>query len=56
MTTRKSKSEPHKARKLTLKKGTVKDLTTRRDAADALRGGAPFLPTYGPSCKKACSY
>jgi hypothetical protein len=40
MATKKPKKDVGKTKKLTLKKGTMRDLTTRRDAADAVRGGA----------------
>ena len=39
MTTKKDTREPRK--KLVLKKQTIRDLTTKRDAADAVRAGAP---------------
>jgi hypothetical protein len=39
MATKKPKSEASKNKKLTLKKDTVKNLTVRRGAADAVRGG-----------------
>ena len=36
------------AKKLTLKKQTIRDLTTKRATADAVRGGLP--PTFVANC------
>jgi hypothetical protein len=49
MASKKPKRESGKTKKLTLKKGTVRDLTARRDAADAVRGGVPITG-------RVCSY
>jgi hypothetical protein len=56
MATKKPKSGTGKNKKLTLKKGTVRDLTARRDAADAVRGGGGLgrLPTQDDSCRPPC--
>jgi hypothetical protein len=51
MASKKPKSETRKNKKLTLKKGTVRDLTARRDAGAAIRGGGKPNPSWG-----GCSY
>jgi hypothetical protein len=56
MATKKPKGGSGKARKLTLKKSTIRDLTAPRDAAGAIRGGAARNDTYGYTCScKNCT-
>jgi hypothetical protein len=54
MATKKPKSETRKNKKLTLKKGTVRDLTARRDVADAVRGGMNWSQRVGPISCQLC--
>jgi hypothetical protein len=55
MATKKPKKDAGKNKKLTLKKGTVRDLTARRDADDAVRGGAANGLSVRSNCED-CSY
>jgi hypothetical protein len=56
MATKKPKGGSGKARKLTLKKSTIRDLTAPRDAAGAIRGGAARNDTYNYTCScKNCT-
>jgi hypothetical protein len=52
MVRKKAAREPRRATKLTLTKRTVRDLTTRRDAAGAVRGG---LRRACMSCNDSCT-